>query len=74
MKAGDFRLVPAPMIILSITLWLVSGALNPLEFSRDMLFSISAYRFGIRIMSYALFNTAAGKFRSGIICNPDFMV
>jgi len=27
MKVGDFRLVPAPMIILSITLWLVSGAL-----------------------------------------------
>jgi hypothetical protein len=57
MKAGDFRLVPAPMIILSITLWLVSGALNPLEFSAGYaFFKYLPTSSGIRIMSYALFN------------------
>jgi hypothetical protein len=57
MKVGDFRLVPAPMIILSITLWLVSGALNPLEFSAgSAFFKYLPTASGIRIMSYALFN------------------
>ncbi len=56
-KAGDFRLVPAPMIILSITLWLISGALNPLEFSAGSpVFKLLPTASGIRIMSYALFN------------------
>ncbi len=60
MKAGDFRLVPAPMIILSITLWLVSGALNPLEFSAGAaFFKYLPTASGIRIMSYALFNRGA---------------
>jgi ABC-type multidrug transport system permease subunit len=57
MKAGDFRLVPAPMIILSVTLWLVSGALNPLEFSAGYaFFKYLPTSSGIRIMSYALFD------------------
>lgn len=57
MKAGDFRLVPAPMIILSITLWLVSGAMNPLEFSAgSVFFKYLPTASGIRIMSYALFD------------------
>jgi len=57
MKAGDFRLVPAPMIILSITMWLVSGALNPLEFSAGAaFFKYLPTASGIRIMSYALFD------------------
>jgi hypothetical protein len=57
MKVGDFRLVPAPMIVLSITLWLVSGALNPLEFSAgSAFFKYLPTASGIRIMSYALFN------------------
>ena len=33
MKVGDFRAIPAPTIILSITLWVLGGAINPLEFS-----------------------------------------
>jgi ABC-type multidrug transport system permease subunit len=57
MRSGDFRLVPAPMIILSITLWLVSGALNPLEFSAgSAFFKYLPTASGIRIMSYALFS------------------
>jgi len=57
MKAGDFRLVPAPMIILSITLWLVSGAMNPLEFSAgSAFFKYLPTASGIRILSYALFH------------------
>ena len=57
MKVGDFRLVPAPMIILSITLWLVSGALNPLEFSAGYaFFKYLPTASGIRIMAYALFD------------------
>ncbi len=56
MKVGDFRLVPAPMIILSITLWLVSGALNPLEFSSGYaFFKYLPTAAGIQIMSYGLF-------------------
>jgi hypothetical protein len=57
MKAGDFRLVPAPMIILGITLWLVSGAMNPLEFSAgSAFFKYLPTASGIRILSYALFH------------------
>lgn len=57
MRAGDFRLVPAPMITLSITLWLISGALNPLEFSAGArFFKYLPTSAGIQIMSYALFN------------------
>lgn len=56
-KVGDFRLIPAPMIIVSITLWIVSGALNPLEFSAG--YSIFKYlptAAGIRLISFSLFN------------------
>lgn len=69
MKAGDFRLVPAPMIILSITLWLVSGALNPLEFSAGYaFFKYLPTASGIRIMSYALFN------RGGQFVQESFVI
>lgn len=69
MKAGDFRLVPAPMIILSITLWLVSGALNPLEFSAGYaFFKYLPTASGIRIMSYALFN------RGGQFVQESFII
>lgn len=69
MKAGDFRLVPAPMIILSITLWLVSGALNPLEFSAgSAFFKYLPTSSGIRIMSYSLFE------RGGQFVNESFII
>lgn len=68
MKAGDFRLVPAPMIILSITLWLVSGALNPLEFSAGYaFFKYFPTSSGIRILSYALFNRGGQFIRESFI-------
>jgi len=52
--------VPAPMIIISITLWLVSGALNPLEFSAgSAVFQYLPTAAGIRVLSYALFNRGA---------------
>ncbi len=55
-KAGDFRLIPGPMIILSITLWILSGALNPLEFSAgSAVFQYLPTAAGIRILSYVLF-------------------
>lgn len=69
MKTGDFRVVPAPMIILSITLWLVSGALNPLEFSAgSAFFKYLPTASGIRIMSYALFN------RGGQFVQESFVI
>lgn len=69
MKVGDFRLVPAPMIILSITLWLISGALNPLEFSAGYaFFKYLPTSSGIRIMSYALFN------RGGQFVQESFII
>lgn len=56
-KVGDFRLIPAPMIILSITLWIVSGALNPLEFSAGyIVFKYLPTAAGIRLISFSLFN------------------
>ncbi len=68
MKAGDFRLVPAPMIILSITLWLISGAMNPLEFSAgSAVFQYLPTASGIRIMSYALFSRGAQFVRESFI-------
>lgn len=67
-KAGDFRLVPAPMIILSITLWLVSGALNPLEFSAGYaFFKYLPTASGIRIMSYALFHRGGQFVRESFV-------
>lgn len=69
MKVGDFRLVPAPMIILSITLWFVSGALNPLEFSAGYaFFKYLPTASAIRIMSYALFN------RGGQFVQESFVI
>jgi len=69
MKAGDFRLIPAPMIILSITLWLVSGALNPLEFSAGYaFFKYLPTASGIRLMSYALFD------RGGQFVNESVLI
>jgi hypothetical protein len=38
-ESGGFQIGAAPMIVLSITLWLCSGALNPLEFSAGSAFS-----------------------------------
>jgi hypothetical protein len=56
-KVGDFRLIPAPMIILSITLWIVSGALNPLEFSAGApVFKYLPTSASIRLITYSLFN------------------
>ncbi len=69
MKVGDFRLVPAPMIILSITLWLVSGALNPLEFSAGYsFFKYLPTASGIRIISYSMFD------RGGQFITESFIV
>jgi len=63
-KAGDFRLIPGPMIILSITLWILSGALNPLEFSAgSAVFQYLPTAAGIRLMSYSLFSRG-GEFVS----------
>jgi hypothetical protein len=63
-KVGDFRLVPAPMIVLSITLWIVSGALNPLEFSAGCsIFQYLPTAAAIRLLSFSLFNRG-GQFVS----------
>ncbi|MHA1450306.1 MAG: hypothetical protein ACTSP4_12890, partial [Candidatus Hodarchaeales archaeon] len=32
-KTGDIRTIPAPSIIICVTLWVIGGAINPLEFS-----------------------------------------
>jgi len=56
-RAGDFRLIPGPMIILSITLWILSGALNPLEFSAgSAVFQYLPTAAGIRLVSFWLFS------------------
>ena len=66
-KVGDFRLIPGPMIILSITLWIISGALNPLEFSAgSAVFQYLPTAAGIRLISYALF-ARGGEFVSGSV-------
>lgn len=56
-KVGDFRLVPAPMIILSLTLWFCSGALNPLTFSAgSAFFKYLPTSAGIKLLSFSLFD------------------
>ncbi|HPF87229.1 MAG TPA: ABC transporter permease [Candidatus Limiplasma sp.] len=56
-KVGDFRLIPGPMIILSITLWILSGALNPLEFSAgSAVFQYLPTAAGIRLITCLLFD------------------
>jgi hypothetical protein len=57
LKIGDFRLVPVPAILISLTLWIVSGAINPLEFS----VGAEVCRFlptaaGIRVLTAVIFN------------------
>lgn len=55
---GDFRFIPAPTIIVTMTLWFLSGAINPLEFSAGS----SIFRFlpsagAIRILSASFFKS-----------------
>ena len=54
---GDFRFIPAPTIILSITLWVLAGAINPLEFSAGSeVFKFLPTAASIRILTAAIFN------------------
>ena len=56
MQVGDFRFIPAPTIILSITLWVLAGAINPLEFSAGSeVFQYLPTAAGIRILTAAVF-------------------
>ncbi|MFW9997019.1 MAG: ABC transporter permease [Candidatus Odinarchaeota archaeon] len=59
-KVGDIRAVPAPSVIICVTLWLVAGAINPLEFSAGSeLFKLAPSSAAIRIITAILF--ARGK-------------
>ncbi|MFX1251034.1 MAG: ABC transporter permease [Promethearchaeota archaeon] len=56
LKAGDFRLIPAPTIIISFVLWIISGAINPLEFSAgNELLQLLPTASAIRILTIAMF-------------------
>lgn len=56
MKIGDFRAVPAPTIIISVVLWLIGGAINPLEFSAGSeFFKLLPGAAAIRILTATMF-------------------
>ncbi|MFX1475075.1 MAG: ABC transporter permease [Promethearchaeota archaeon] len=68
LKVGDFRLVPVPAILISLTLWVVSGAINPLEFS----VGAEVFRFlptaaGIRILTAVIFQRGLQYFLESVI-------
>lgn len=55
---GDFRLIPAPTIIVTMTLWFISGAINPLEFSAgSAIFKFLPSAGAIRILSASFFES-----------------
>lgn len=55
---GDFRFIPAPTIIVTMTLWFVSGAINPLEFSAgSAIFKFLPSSGAIRILSASFFKS-----------------
>lgn len=56
MQVGDFRFIPAPTIIISITLWVLAGAINPLEFSAGSeVFKYLPTAAGIRLLTATVF-------------------
>lgn len=56
MKVGDFRAIPAPSIIISLTLWVLAGAINPLEFSAGSeIFKYLPTAAVIRILTASIF-------------------
>lgn len=56
-KVGDFRAVPAPTIIVSFSLWLISGSINPLGFSASSdIFAITPTAAVVRILTAAFFH------------------
>jgi hypothetical protein len=55
---GDFRFIPAPTIIVTMTLWFLSGAINPLEFSAgSSIFKFLPSAGAIRILSSSFFKS-----------------
>ncbi|NVM23530.1 MAG: hypothetical protein HWN68_17325 [Desulfobacterales bacterium] len=55
---GDFRFIPAPTIIVTFTLWFISGAINPLEFSAgSAIFKFLPSSGAIRILSSSFFQS-----------------
>lgn len=57
MQVGDFRFIPAPTIIISMTLWVLAGAINPLEFSAGSeIFKYLPTAASIRLLTAAVFN------------------
>ncbi len=56
MITGDLRAVPAPTIIVTLTFWMVGGAINPLEFSAGSeLFKLLPSAAAIRILTAIIF-------------------
>ncbi|TFF85080.1 hypothetical protein EU523_00520 [Candidatus Heimdallarchaeota archaeon] len=56
MMVGDFRFIPAPSIILCVTIWILAGAINPLEFSAgSRVFKFLPTAAAIRILTAVIF-------------------
>ncbi len=60
LKIGDIRAVPAPAIIITLTFWMVGGAINPLEFSAGSeVFKLLPSAAVIRLLTTTFFNRGA---------------
>lgn len=56
MKVGDIRAVPGPSVLITVVLWMVGGAINPLEFSAGSpIFKFLPNAASVRILTAAIF-------------------
>ncbi|MFX1562747.1 MAG: ABC transporter permease [Promethearchaeota archaeon] len=75
LKVGDFRMVPVPSILISLTLWIISGAINPLEFSVGAeVFKYLPTAAGIRILTVVIFNRGLQYFTEALLILGAFLI
>ncbi len=75
LKVGDFRVVPVPAILISLTLWVVSGAINPLECSVGAeIFKYLPTAAGFRILTAVIFNRGLQYFNEALFIIGGWLI
>lgn len=75
LKVGDFRVVPVPAILISLTLWVISGSINPLEFSVGAeVFKYLPTAAGIRILTAVIFNRGLQYFTEALFIIGSWLI
>ncbi|MCY3413922.1 MAG: ABC transporter permease [Candidatus Heimdallarchaeota archaeon] len=66
LKVGDFRAVPGPSILITMTLWMIGGAINPLEFSAgSAIFRYLPSAAGIRVLTAIIYDRSMENLTEG---------